>query len=183
MSARVVYSLSDNTSLYHHHNHHHNHHLHHLHHLHQDPSHNMSNAFIGVRPPCCAQAGAVFSLPVVVQLDTSDYSAKSHFFTMAVLLDQSTGAEAEGTLRGTAVVTGRQSTDYSAIFAFTDLSVAAAGTYKLRLDVYDGTDGATLVAQLETTEIIVQDGPVASQEPCKPFFPSFSSFSVAKTYC
>ncbi|TQV92518.1 hypothetical protein V2A60_007199 [Cordyceps javanica] len=129
----------------------------------------MTNVVIAVRPPCRAQTRTPLSPPIVVQLTSDECGSGIHFFTTAVLLDPSSGAVAEGLLEGTTAATGVLLNPSTMVFAFADLSIGAAGLYALRLDVYgmypDSTDGATLIAQLETTEISVQDDPVSSQPP------------------
>lgn len=173
MPARVTYFLSDDTTL-----------LPYNHHLHQDDRHcssspcssKMPSVTIAVRPPSRAQTGTLLAPPVVAQLRSKQVGrAGIHFFTTAVLLDAA-GCVAEGLLDGTTAATGVVLDASTIIFAFPDLSIAAAGSYTIRLDVYglypESVDGATLIAQLETSEISVRDGPVPSQRPCKFFTPS-----------
>lgn len=167
MSAKVTYFLSDDISLHHYHNHSH---LYDNNNNHQTTS-NMPTANIAVRPPCRVQTRTLLVPPVVAQLNSNKCGSGTHFFTTAVLLDPSTRAVAEGLLDGTTAVTGVLLDATTMIFAFPDLSIVAAGNYTMRLDVYgmypDSTEGATLIAQLETAEISVHDGPVANQRPCK----------------
>ncbi|KAM3561919.1 hypothetical protein MY1884_002104 [Beauveria asiatica] len=166
MFARVTYFHHNDSSFHHHHHQHH--------HLHQDPtdfSSEMPSVVIAVRPPCRAQTRTLLAPPVVVQMssDQCNSSVGIHFFTTAVLLDPSSGAVAEGLLEGTTATTGVLVDVTTIIFAFPDLSIAAPGSYTMRLDVYGmyphSTDGATLIAQLETDTISVGDDPVASHRP------------------
>ncbi|ATY64981.1 hypothetical protein A9K55_005357 [Cordyceps militaris] len=165
MSARVTYFLWDHSAL--------NHHQHNDLHQHASPSSSsssaMANVTIAVHPPCRAQTRTLLSPPVVVELSGQKCSSDIPFFATAVLLHPASGAVAEGLLEGTTAATGVLLSASSIVFAFPDLSVAAAGTYTMRLDVYamypDSTEGATLIAQLETTQIAVLDEPVASQRP------------------
>lgn len=175
MPARVTYFISDDAALPHHH-------------LHAKPSESSSSssasssssssgkmpkACIAVRPPSRAQAHTLLSPPVVAKLTSKKCSSGIHFFTTAVLLD-SHGDVAHGLLDGTTAVTGVLLDSSTMIFAFGDLSIAAEGCFTIRLDVYgmypESTEGATLIAQLETTEIAVYEGPVPSQRPCKHIF-------------
>ncbi|KAJ3481913.1 hypothetical protein NLG97_g7702 [Lecanicillium saksenae] len=156
MPARVTYFLSDDTL-----------HQHHLHHDSKSSS-MMPSATIAVRPPSRVQTQALLSPPIVAKLSSKQCSSGIHFFTTAVLLD-GTGNVAEGLLDGTTAATGILLDATTMIFAFPDLSIADVGNYTIRLDVYgmypESTDGATLIAQLETTEISVHDAPVPSQRP------------------
>ncbi|OAA46768.1 hypothetical protein BBO_03323 [Beauveria brongniartii RCEF 3172] len=134
----------------------------------------MPRVVIAVHPPCRAQTRTLLAPPVIVQMSSyqSNCSPGIHFFTTAVLLDPSSGAVAEGLLEGTTATTGVLLDANTIIFAFSDLSIAAPGSYTMRLDVYGmyphSTDGATLIAQLETDTISVGDDPVASQRPSSP---------------
>lgn len=136
---------------------------------------NMPEFQIGVQPPKKAQAGAYLYPPVIAKHSVRRPEGDVDYFATAVLLDRR-GAVVDGYLEGTKAasryeVASSKSSTASFVFPFADLSIAHAGTFTIRIDVYQFVPGdyagAALVAQLGTRAISVVAGEAATESPCK----------------
>lgn len=119
----------------------------------------MANASIGTHPPSSVQTNTVLSPTVTVEVNSEQCGSGGAFFITAVLLDAD-GGVASGLLGSTTVATGQLIDTSTTSFEFSDLSIATAGQYSIRLDVYGMNDGngAILIDQLKTTEISAHNG-------------------------
>lgn len=144
-------------------------------------------ATLTCQPPTKASAGSSLYPPIVAELH-GQQGEDIHMFATAVLVD-SHGVVQDGLMQGTTAATGvASSSSDSTLFAFTDLSITQQGMYTVRLDIYrvSSTDanGATLVAQVDSTSVTVQAAQVPTQQPCKTTPPSvmLSSHSAFRIY-
>ncbi|UNI19345.1 hypothetical protein JDV02_005534 [Purpureocillium takamizusanense] len=135
---------------------------------------------IGVQPPKKVQAGAYLYPPVVAKHSVrhSQSTGDVDYFATAVLLDRR-GAVVDGYLEGTKAASryevaasgssGSKAASSSFVFPFADLSIAHAGTFTIRIDVYQFLPGdyagAELVAQLSTRTVSVVAGETATESP------------------
>ncbi|OAA53220.1 hypothetical protein ISF_08952 [Cordyceps fumosorosea ARSEF 2679] len=115
----------------------------------------MVTAVILTHPPSQAEKNKVLSPHVQVQISGQESGA--NFFAMAVLLDPRSSAVAGGLLTEPTTGGVSQNDGSTMIFTFSNSSIIAAGTYKMRLDIYsvNDTDGAKLETQLEAGQISV----------------------------
>ncbi|KAJ2972249.1 hypothetical protein NQ176_g7267 [Zarea fungicola] len=147
MPATVTHLRSNDNLLRHHH-----------YHLHQDEiASSMANASIETHPPSRVQTNTVLSPTVTVKVSSEQCGSGGAFFITAVLLDAD-GGVASGLMGSTTVATGNLVDPSTMSFEFSDLSIATAGQYSIRLDVYSMNDGngAVLIDQLKTSEISAQ---------------------------
>ncbi|KAI8721287.1 hypothetical protein NCS52_00575900 [Fusarium sp. LHS14.1] len=124
----------------------------------------MPNLSITSQPPPWTAVSTILYPPLVARFTSKSRSSRSSYFAMAILIG-SDGVIVEGALFGTTTVTGVEAggssgTDLS--FHFSDLYIAYAGTYYIRVDVYKapGQDynAATLSAEVNSNHIVVTEG-------------------------
>lgn len=126
---------------------------------------------IGVQPPMQARTGASLYPPIVAKIRAGHADGDLDYFATAVLVD-SNGDVVDGLLGGTKAASRFElAGEESFVFPFTDLSIARAGTFAVRVDVYQVAPGdcagAALVGQVETRHIAVLDESAPLESPCK----------------
>ncbi|KAK3179885.1 hypothetical protein K4F52_008720 [Lecanicillium sp. MT-2017a] len=128
---------------------------------------NMACTVLAVQPPSQTQTGQHLYPPVIAKLASKGGSSGTQFFATAVLLDASGNVVAS--LEGTKAVTGVLLDSCNIAFAFTDLTITLPGTYTIRLDMYamspGDAAGASLISQVETSQITACQGDIAPQRP------------------